>query len=255
MNKSDETSMGKRKELAENFFQYYHLLWRIAYSNCLAQHLLILEAARFLHLPTGDDKEAYQTYTAFAPPKKLKEKPGELEDDDELGDELRRAQRDLSMLTTATIGRAKYFEGWLRVLVAHVGALDIISEFCCFAPQQDISISLISVKSPPSRGTSIGDWRATVRSLTTRATSSGPVTVFAAEDAIEQLERLINLPEFDDCGIIRAFRLEIVKVGGTEHCEAVLSMLAKHFRDNPSISGELADLMKARGNNLTLITS
>jgi hypothetical protein len=253
MNKSNATSVGNRERLAEKFFRYYRLLWRIAYSHCLIQHLLMLEAASFLRLPTSDDKEAYQGYTAFAP-RMAGEEQGWFVDDNEMGDELRRVQLDLAMYTSAKTGRAKTLLGWIRHLVVHLGALDIISEFCRHS-RKNIDISLISVRSSPPRSTSMSDWKATVRSLASRPGGAGSMAAFDADAAIKVLERLID---FDNCGMAHASNLEqlkeplqakSVKFGWTRHCEAVLASLACNFRESAPADAASSNLTEACNHN------
>ena len=207
---SDTTSTAVRDMLAQKFFQYYHLLWWIVYSHMLAQHLKMLQVASCLPLPTDYEEEKYQSYAGFAFPKAFKFDEME-EEEDEPGDKLKRAQRDLAMLMSDKTDRAKLIERWIRVLVAHVGALDVISEFCCHS-SQNINISLISVRSPPSHGTSIGDWKALIQSLASHPNGAGSAPVFDADHAIKEIESQIKLdhPDFTRCKIVKAFNLKPV---------------------------------------------
>jgi hypothetical protein len=183
--------------------------------------------------------------------------------DDEMGEELRRAQIDLALFTSAKTGKAKILHRWIRLLVAHVGALDVISEFCRHS-SQNIDISLISVRSPPSRGTSIGDWKALIWSLASRPNGAGSAPVFDADHAIKEIESQIKLdhPDFTGCKIVKAFNLKpvtenamqkgsqraeanFVKFSGNRHCEATLAALASCFRENAPANGALSSLMKA----------
>jgi hypothetical protein len=269
MNKSDTASVAERDILAEKFYRYYRLLWRIAYSHMLIQHLEMLQAASLLRFPTDDAKEVYQDYTVFAPPKMAKEIGKEWHEagedkiggegmegsgivDDEMGEELRRAQMDLVVFMNAKTGRAKAFHRWIRLLTAHLGALDIISEFCHHS-SQNVDISLIPVRPPPSCGTIMGDWRATVRSLASRPNGSSSVAVYNADDATKELERQIGLehPDLTRCKIVKAFKskpphqaaAEFVTFNAPMHCEAALAVLASEFREN-ALNGSLGNLME-----------
>jgi hypothetical protein len=125
-------------------------------------------------------------------------------------EELRRAQMDLAMFTSAKIGRAKIFHRWICFLAAHLGALDVISEFCRHS-SRNIDISLIPVRSPPS-GTIIGDWRATVRSLASRPNGLSSVAVHNADDATKELERQIGL-EHPDLARCKGVQIERTTAG------------------------------------------
>src|ERR1700728_295538 len=65
---SPGASSAAREKLAQKFWRYYRLLWWLAYSHVLTQHLMMLEAGSFLHLPMEGEKEDYQNYTECASP-------------------------------------------------------------------------------------------------------------------------------------------------------------------------------------------
>jgi hypothetical protein len=64
----NESMVEDRELSAKHFWQFSCLLWWIAYSKMLAQHLAMLEEGSFLHLPSDHEKEDYMSYASFASP-------------------------------------------------------------------------------------------------------------------------------------------------------------------------------------------
>jgi len=70
MDTSDDTKamVSRREMLAREFLLFSRLLWRIAYSQILLQHLAMLAAAGLLRLPSDDEIEDYQSFAHLTSP-------------------------------------------------------------------------------------------------------------------------------------------------------------------------------------------
>jgi hypothetical protein len=245
MTTADKSAIQNREKLARQFLQFSRLLWRIAYSRILTQHLAMLEAASVLRLPSDRARKHYQSYAGFAssllPLEGDMVRKGFPVDEDEMGDELRRVRMDSANYLNESVGRADAFLKWLRLLVTHWGALDTISVFSNSTKGnfQNIDISLVSVRSPTSGGPINDRWKDTIRALASRTSTevSDHAESFDANDAIGTLESLLESadPTFDQSNNFQAFnpeensensfqaRTKIVKFG--MHCEATLATL------------------------------
>ena len=172
----------------------------------LIQHLAMLEAEGFLVLPSIDEKENYYSYAGFSSPPLLPQMvkgagngrhevgedgmaKNELDVDD-MEEDLRRVQFDLAMHTSAKIGRAKAFLRWMRSLVNHFAALDIISAYSKKMKRAGLNVefSLVSVKPPPRSHDAVGNWKATVEELASHTVGEASTPAFDAKMAIEVIE-------------------------------------------------------------------
>jgi hypothetical protein len=274
MTKPDD---GTRGSSAQQFLRFSRLLWRIAYSQSLTQHLEMLEAGHFLRLPSDHEEARYQSYAGFAETDESGIEGGEDEGSemkDDLAQRLQVMRRTWLMYPNANYGMAKSFRKWMRIIVGHWGSHDAISSYCKSkgCDLRDFSISVVSVKSPPCRGSSLGDWKGAIRELAsntsgTSGTEPTEPNSFDADDVIQKLETEFTSghPDFVDCSIIKSFRsahireqkelerlqkskkpqkskepaaIETVKSNPTVHCEAALGFLKckGHFPDDPVLS-------------------
>ena len=128
-------------QCATDFWEFAHLLWRIAYSRMLHEHLAVLEAQTELHLPRSNSfliSRARQ-FTGFC------------SDVDQGGVDADVEDESLSLLNGFAQGEiADVFKKWIRLQVTHWTALQILSSFISNAKPvvRDISICLLVVQHP-----------------------------------------------------------------------------------------------------------
>jgi hypothetical protein len=275
-----------RGELAEQFLRHYRLLWRIANSHILTQHLMTLQEGSFLAFPTVDDVEAYHYYARIPLPNGSKKGAGDATDqlkegnvgalqvdeeaedaedaedvEDAEDDELREEKLNLVMHTSTRTGKARAVSRWTRNCVSHMDALSIVSPYYrspVKGSSIEVNISLISAKSPPSRGTSISDWKSFIFQLAAPDNNTSK-PAFDAEHAIKVIEACIKLEDFANCKIVQAFKTTAsdglnpetdalaVLFRGNIHCEAVVAFLTSPNLKNGisvAISKELLQLVE-----------
>jgi hypothetical protein len=130
-------------------------------------------------------------------------------------------------------GKALMFQRWLRLLVNHWAALDIISVHGSKS-SHDIQIKLITARHPDTyadQGMKMNPWRDTIRRLAAYLecypNALAPGTKFDADACISMIEKYLehNTPHHT---LINAFNYEPEnpnKFSGTYHCEAVLAAI------------------------------
>jgi len=133
-----------------------------------------------------------------------------------------------------------------------LGVLGVLSEFCHLS-SQNIDISLIVVRSPPSHGTIIGDWRAIVQSLASCPNGQSSIAVYNT-DAIAGIENAIGSehPHFTRFKIVKMFKLKVpqqvvaesITSNANMHCETALAVLKSKFHEKSPPNGTLANLME-----------
>jgi hypothetical protein len=194
----------KLERLARRVLQFSRMLWRIAYSHMLTQHLAMLEGGSFLQLPSDSSLTAYKRYVEWDP-------DAEDVDEDDMDDQLQMARNLVAESSDNVSNRKKIFLHWLRLLISHWGALDIMSAYSASHRGKDVDFSLVSVKAS-FRGSGIRDWRESIRSLALASNDNvdadgAPVT-FDANRAIEAIETRLKSepPAFDSCNIFKAFK-------------------------------------------------
>jgi hypothetical protein len=279
MNQPDAYTTEGRRLLAQQFLQFSRLLWRVAYSQSLTQHLEMLEAGHLLRLPSGHEKARYESYAGLTsapvpPPAKIAKEAGKgryertgqgdgdgeetgelLAGDDEMRDELQHMKMCLTTYTNAITGGAEVFKKWIRLFVSHWKALDTISTFSKSegGNLENSDISLISINSSTSCGSSIGDWKDTVRALASTVDAAGIAhKLFDVDAAIKMLETQIE--SVDDYNIFKTFQsitstvqasqklppvqTKTAKSSNAVHCEAVLAVLASNGCNNGNAHGD-----------------
>jgi hypothetical protein len=143
------------------------------------------------------------------------------------------------------------FQRWLRLLVNHWAALDIISAHASKS-SYDIKLRLITAKHPDTysdQGMKMNPWRDTIRRLTgyfeAYPQSLEPPNVFNAEVTISVLEKYLEDNKTPHHPIITAFNYEPGnpnKFVGNYHCEALLAAiitLGLTHNDLPGFLGEV----------------
>jgi hypothetical protein len=91
----------------------------------------------------------------------------------------------------------------------------------------DVDISFISIKPPPSCGTSISDWKFFICQLAAPVDETSEPT-FNIESAIKAINIYITLDNFADSKIIQAFNtddIHAVPFNSNTHYEAILAVL------------------------------
>jgi hypothetical protein len=148
-------------------------------------------------------------------------------------------------------GKALMFQRWLRLLVNHWGALDVISAHGSKS-SHDIHIKLVHARHPDTyadQGMTMNPWRDTIRRLATyletHPQSLDPEKKFDAELCISTLERYLK-DKIPYHSLMKAFNWEPEnpnKFSGTYHCEAVLAAiiyLGLHPKEGfPDLLGEV----------------
>jgi hypothetical protein len=168
---------------------------------------------------------------------------GETEDDD-IGVEVHRMIHALPIndpnvdkgplnVDKLAAGRALMFQRWLRLLVNHWAALDIISAHGSKS-SHDIQIKLVTAKHPDTyanQGMAMNPWRDTIRRLAaylkSQPDSLEPGNQFDAELCISLLERYLK-DKTPYHSLMKAFNYEPDnpnKFSGTYHCEAILAAI------------------------------
>ena len=220
-----------RENLAIEFHRFSRLLWRIACSQMLSQHLRMLGASGLLPLPVESDKCVYQRYMNKNSLPLCSVDP--LGDEGDEGDNSPFMEMDVGPPGPSdqpTFNEAHTFLQWIKLLVSHWVSADIISVFCAHRGPATIEISLASVRSKYSR-TDLRDWKDVIRQLA----DAGSELLFDADDAIKKIDNEIDLAHtaYQHRNIFKAYKASrsessstnIVKFGGTVHSELTLALI------------------------------
>ena len=154
-------------------------------------------------------------------------------------------------LDKTAAGKALMFQRWLRLLVNHWAALDIISAHGSKS-SHDIQVKLVTAKHPDTyadKGMAMNPWRDTIRRLAayleSHPESLEPETQFDAELCISLLEKYLK-DKTPYHSLMTAFnydRDDPNKFPGTYHCEAILAAiiyLGVHPKEGfPDLLGEV----------------
>ena len=214
-------------QCATDFWEFAHLLWRIAYSRMLHEHLAVLEAQTDLRLPHSNKFiiSRAQKFTGFNPVSS--EEAVDMEMDDE----------SLSLFNGFAQGEiAEVFKKWIRLQVAHWTALQILSTFISNpkAVIRDVDIFLLILQHPAaSHGEmEIDGWHSTVKSLPTTAFDT-QVAIACIRETLDNTERQF-LP-VRSRAIFWAYQRpgDIIPFSGNWHCEAILVWLAEYADELP----------------------
>jgi hypothetical protein len=231
---------GKRATLAQcatDFWEFAHLLWRIAYSRMLHEHLAVLEAQTDLHLPSSNKFiiSRAQMFTGF-------DSVGSQEDVDvDVEDE------SLSLLNGFARGEiAEVFKKWIRLQVTHWTALQILSTFVSNtqAVIRDVNIFLLVVQHPTASGNEMDGWHSTVKSLSTTAFDT-QVAIKCIRDKLDKTDR--ELLPARSRSLFWAYQRpgDIIPFNGNLHCEAILMSLAE-CADKLQLDDDLSAVLQVR---------
>jgi len=228
-----------RLQYAVEVYNFGHLLWRIAYSQALRDHLGMLTKYQQIIVPTSAG-HMRGDYCAHASSK------GECgqaaRDDDEEAEELQELiQRG---------GIPLVYQRWIQLQVTQWAAIDILSSYSRRAHSAlqnvDMSIRLLSVTR--QRSGTMDDWRAVIEKLVSQqhlipfipATS---VSELNATEVVKFMERQIlyhaklnsnpifrkfaKKPENEEDFVVHRCKITL---DGQRHCEAVLACLMKYLK-------------------------
>jgi hypothetical protein len=199
------------------------LLWRIAYSHMLTQHMTLLVEKKLLVFPTNDEENTRESreYTGFTHKFTAKRYPVSTHDsDDDESDEI----VDSTSLNSAL--------SWMRLQASHSQACRIITKFASHA-QASIRFSLLAVEYPVPKLASnvMNNWQATIRELFSQdaaTTALNTVKPSYADNVVKALDDKIKAAlAADRCNpIFHKFNpSSIIKYSGNIHCEAALASL------------------------------
>jgi hypothetical protein len=222
-----------------DIFNFSHLLWRIAFSQALRDHLGLLDSGAKLQVPTFE-RYNMGTYNMAV---SGEERNDYLARDEEGGQASEEAQ-EVQQLTEHG-GPISIFQRWIQLQVTQWRALDVISAFCGRAlnvlEQVNLSISLLQV--PRRTDCYMVNWREMIGGLVSANapanfnspgdpgsfSTTNPATLDAAA-VIKLLE--VKIKEY----VVKAKRNSIfykfwpsvedltykILLSGTVHCEAAL---------------------------------
>ena len=237
----DENVPAKKRanltQCATDFWEFAHLLWRIAYSQMLHEHLAVLEVQTDLRLPHSNKFIILraQKFTGFN--SVGIQEAMDVDVDDE----------SLSLLNGFSQGEiAEVFKKWMRLQVTHWTALQILSTFVS-NPQgmiRDINVFLLVLQHPSTSCDEIDGWHSTVNSL--------PTTAFEAQVAIKCIRETLDktdrqlLPARSRSIFWAYQRLgDIIPFTGNSHCETILAWLAE-YPDKLQLDDDLRAVLQVR---------
>jgi hypothetical protein len=229
-----------RENHAHQVLQFGRLLWRIAYSQMLTHHLQLLEAGNFLHTPVHASMRYIGDDTSLA--------PSHSTDGDEIDDEIDDTAEDVEHggPDHAMPGAAYKFRRWIRLLVSHWAALDILLQS---KGMKGTDITLVHVRSIRDRGEMV-PWDSTIHRLASLSTAAEPTDSFDAQRAIDSFTRNIENPRFNAKSLL-AFRKakttqallpDDVKFDGNIHCEVALALLVEQSAQGGDASKSLVSV-------------
>jgi hypothetical protein len=216
---------------AEQLWLCTTLLWRIAYSHMLTQHLVLLVEQQWLVLPTNNEENIEQSrlYTRFTHEFTHRRPPAPTHDADDDDDESNEIIDSTSL--------AMAFSRWIRLQASHSQACHIVTKFASHA-QAPVRFSLLAIKYPKPKPASsvVNNWQTTITELFSQdpATAAVAFTTFTkssyAEDVVKSLEEKIKTAlAADKCNpIFHKFNpnpKNLIKYSGKIHCEAALASL------------------------------
>jgi hypothetical protein len=207
------------------------LLWRIAYSHMLTQHLALLVKRRWIVLPTKNKEniKRYRSYTGFSHKFTSKRDPPTHDDDDE--------SNEIADSTSLTIA----FSRWICLQVCHSQACRIVTKFASYA-RAPVRFSLLAVKYPRPKPalSKVYEWQTTITELlsvdlrnpvpVTAAVALTSKSSYNAEDVVKALdEKIKNALSAERCNpIFHKFNpspKNPILYSGNIHCEAALASL------------------------------
>ena len=223
-------------DLANHAGQVYDcvsLLWIIAYSRILENHLKVLHDKRWIKLPTNS-KEKLDKYIAFTKFQNDKDQVVALDgvdggvEDDESGEEdedyLNIANKATS---TGKLDLAVAFREWIRLQVDRFQAARKITSFLKRTRTPPVNLTLLAVRHPDSMiaGEAMEPWRNTIRDIYSEIHGGAP----EAEKTIRILETIIEREAHTNPkSIFAKFISDTYQYDASVHCEIVMAALKEY---------------------------
>lgn len=253
-----------REECAERVWKFSFLLWRIASSQILYHHLVVLERSSWLQMPSIAERELraeelglftglssgrhedgavpYQDWDVDADSARAKHD----EEEDEDGQEDEGFEEEYGRIWNTFIRDEDFaiaFQSWIRLQINDWTALQTISSWGQSAanPSQGVKIHLLAMKEAGPARCKMEGWETALRNLATELpqlpNGLPALSSFSAQSAIDLLKRKIDEhasdPRKDSHGILKAFTPEPETPDqynptfySTHHFGAVLASLA-----------------------------
>lgn len=224
-----------RLQYAVNVYNFGHLLWRIAYSQALRDHLGMLVAHSQLATPTyaGYQRGEYRTSASS------EDSGGHAaRDEDEEAHELQ------ELITRG--GISLVYQRWIQLQVTQWAALDILSSYSRHATNslQSIDMSICLLSTTRQNHGSLDDWRTVIEKLVNQ-----PPATFIPSASISDLDAKLVIGVMETKIIYFARRKSnsiffqftdnettglvvhhhAIDLIGQRHCEAVLACLRKYL--------------------------
>ena len=234
--------------LALKVWCFAHLLWQIAYSDALHNHLGVLSAAKLLSLPRNSSA-LRKKYADFL---QSSSHSPEVDDDDN-GDvkDCLEGRDDLPVT----------FRRWPSLQVSHFAATDIIMTFLVNGILSTITLSLLAVRSPRNVTFAQEKWETTIEQLLSQLAAAAAAASAADRDSIQTLSQKFNAQaaidllvqpiEGDNLSwqeglIVKGFSSSLcTDHSGNTHCEAALVTLKKYV-DGMGLNIDLERLLRER---------
>ena len=229
-----------RVACATDVYNFGHLLWRIAYSQALRDHLELLAANQRIAPPIyAHYNEGFYTRADSG--------DGETAGQDRAGQEAEEEAQELQQLMERG-GVVSVYQRWIQLQVTQWAAFDVLSSYSRRAAISlqgaDISISLLSMN-PRHRG-KMKDWRVMIRQLVRQRLTQTSIlhdnitSALDAEKVIGVIEEKIQQNAAPGAHtIFRKFEKDCPDLYCHIHCEAVLAYLLK-YADSALIPKSLA---------------
>lgn len=261
-------SVAKREGCVQKVWTFAFLLWRIAYSRMLRDHLGLLARAQMLPMPKFHNV-GISTYRAYpwAASKRIlakwdRDQAADLGDQAEVDEDRAEGGEDQTEGNEAQdegdedqatdmadeevpdgiggqfmLKEDKAYVQWLHLQVSHFAALDIISSMKGTASAPDVAVSLLALPHPNI--TEDVPWKDMIRQLFPQPISDGKQSLSMDAQAIINLIATLakNYCAQDQAdSILYGFKNdnEILEFNATNHCEGVLAALCACV-DDPSV--------------------
>jgi hypothetical protein len=220
---------------ANNLWHCASLLWYIAYSRILQDHLKVLASKQWLTRPENstDNLSTYNQFTTF---KQTRDKTisiassGNSQDEDGAGSDdeggtAGDAENDEARVLLEKLSLAEVYKAWIRLQVDRLQAVRKITSFCARS-SITINLNLLAVNYVPPMPVDevMVPWRTTIMDVCV----DSPSVIAALEESIKT--ELEENP--DRCNsIFRKFNPgpeNPILYKGNKHCEMILAVLLKY---------------------------
>lgn len=232
-------AMQVQVDRAKDVWQYAFLLWSIAYSQILQDHLKVLVSKGWLARPENlrDNLMKYNQFTTLKCGKDRTisfASSGNSQDEDDAGNNdegntAGEAENDETKTILEDANMVEVFKAWIRLQVDRLQAVRKITSLCSRS-SMTINLNLLAVKYDPPRPADdvMVPWRTTIMDVCANEDQLDPTFV------IETLEQLIDseLKNNPRCAyIFHKFNpdpLNPIIYKGNKHCEMILACLLKY---------------------------